>query len=189
MEVRIEFDAYTFRYFDVTQNCWQTEAGTYEVLVGASSEDIRLSASVTKEGVSIPCNPNDNLSKYHQADVKHITSEEFEALLGRKIPSQGYTWEKDGKHIHIGDNQTVSDLKYAKGWIGRLFAGGIHLAHKFLVKTGKKTTANTVEMGMFHQPMRALAQFGGMSQSQYEGMLQVFNGHTLKGVRQFLKKS
>ena len=83
----------------------------------------------------------------------------------------------------------MSDLKYAKGWTGRLFAGGIHLAHTFLVKTGKKTTANTLEMGMFHQPMRALAQFGSMNQTQYEGMLQMFNGHTWKGLRQFLKKS
>ena len=45
--VRVELDAAAFRYWDVDTHAWRTDPGRYEVLVGASSRDIRASAVVT----------------------------------------------------------------------------------------------------------------------------------------------
>ena len=39
--VTIEFDSYTFRYFNVKTNQFETESGSYEILIGASATDIR----------------------------------------------------------------------------------------------------------------------------------------------------
>jgi beta-glucosidase len=44
---RFTLDREAFWYFDVTRNAWSTEAGDFEILVGASSRDIRLSEMFT----------------------------------------------------------------------------------------------------------------------------------------------
>jgi len=41
--VTFTLDREAFWYFDVTRNAWGTEPGDFEILVGASSRDIRLS--------------------------------------------------------------------------------------------------------------------------------------------------
>ncbi|HEY3473463.1 MAG TPA: fibronectin type III-like domain-contianing protein, partial [Anaerolineales bacterium] len=40
-------DREAFWYFDVTRNAWATEVGDFEILVGSSSRDIRLSETFT----------------------------------------------------------------------------------------------------------------------------------------------
>lgn len=50
VEVALGPDA--FRYWDIEAHSWRTDPGRYEVLVGASSRDIRASAFVTLGGLS-----------------------------------------------------------------------------------------------------------------------------------------
>ena len=45
--VTFTLDREAFWFFDVTRNTWTTEAGEFEILVGASSRDIRLKESFT----------------------------------------------------------------------------------------------------------------------------------------------
>jgi len=45
--VTFTLDREAFWYFDVTRNVWTTEPGDFEILVGASSRDIRLSETFT----------------------------------------------------------------------------------------------------------------------------------------------
>jgi beta-glucosidase len=45
--VTFTLDREAFWYFDTTRNAWSVEAGEFEILVGASSRDIRLSSLVT----------------------------------------------------------------------------------------------------------------------------------------------
>ena len=40
--VTIPFDEYTFRYWNVKTDRWEVEGGSYEIMIGASVEDIRL---------------------------------------------------------------------------------------------------------------------------------------------------
>ena len=50
--VRVELGAAAFRYWDVDTHAWRADPGRYEVLVGASSRDIRASGLVTVGGLS-----------------------------------------------------------------------------------------------------------------------------------------
>lgn len=45
-EVRIPFDEMTFRFYDAEKQKWDREAGTYNIMVGASVSDIRLQGNL-----------------------------------------------------------------------------------------------------------------------------------------------
>jgi beta-glucosidase len=45
--VTLTLDREAFWYFNVVKNAWEVEAGEFEILIGASSRDIRLNGSVT----------------------------------------------------------------------------------------------------------------------------------------------
>lgn len=52
VKVTIPFDDRTFRYFNVKTNKWEIEGGAYDIMIGASVEDIRLKASFEVEGTT-----------------------------------------------------------------------------------------------------------------------------------------
>ncbi len=158
-EVRIEFNDRTFAYFDIGANAWQTEKGTYTIEVGASVADIRLRADTEVDGVVV----------------------ESETPVALEIVEE--TPKKKGMLIH--ENCTVGDLRYAKGWVGRAFSGVMRFAIGFCKAFGKKAQANTLIMGVIHQPVRGLAKFGGMSRQKMEGLLLMFNGKFFKGMKTF----
>lgn len=178
----------TFRYYNVKTNAWEEEGGRYEVSIGASSEDIRLHGEIHKTGTT-ETTPyvEELLPSYYAGKTADVGEKEFERLLGRKLPEAGYWFYKKNRMV-IDENCTVADLRYSKRWVGRLFSGAIRFAHAFLWKTGNRSAANTIMMGVYHQPVRGLAKFGGMSRRQMEGMLEMFNGHLFKGLGKFLTK-
>lgn len=162
-EVTIPYDRKEFSYYDESENKWEVERGEYIIEVGASSEDIRLSGQFFVEGKELS---NDCIKEY--------------------FPAVRKTEKRKG--MTIGENSTVSDLRYAKGWVGRVFAWGIRSAIKVCNAFGKKSTANTLIMGVMYQPVRGLAKFGGMDRRKMEGLLWMFNGSFFKGFGMFLTK-
>ena len=187
-QVTIPFDDKTFRYFNVKTEKWEVEGGEYQLYIGASSVDIRLTASVTKAGTTdvMPYDP-EKLPSYYSGKAANVSAEEFKELLGREIPKSGYNFYKK-KRMVIEENSTISDLRYSKRWVGRAFSGVIRFAISACRAFGMRTLANTLVMGVLHQPIRGLAKFGGMSRRQMEGLLLMFNGHFFKGVGRFLSK-
>lgn len=188
VKVNIPFDDKTFRYFNVKTDKWEVEGGEYQLYIGASIADIRLTATVTKAGTTevMPYNQSE-LPSYYSGKVAKVGDAEFTALLGRDIPEPGYDFYKRNRMV-IHENCTIADLRYSKRWIGRAFSGVIRFAISFLRKIGQRTTANTLVMGVLHQPIRGLAKFGGMSRRQLEALLLMFNGHFFKGLGRFLSK-
>ncbi len=187
-EVTIPFDDKSFRYYNVKTLKWEVEGGEYEIKVGASSRDVKLCGTVSREGTTtvVPYD-KEKLQEYYACNVMNVSDEAFTELLGHEIPSAEYNFYKK-KRMVIDENCTVSDLRYSKRWIGRAFSGAIRFAIKFMRAFGKRTNANTLIMGVLHQPMRGIAKFGGLSRRQLEGLLTMFNGHLFKGLRMFTKK-
>lgn len=187
-EVTISFDDKTFRYFDVESNQWEVEGGEYVLYIGASSRDIRLETKVTRAATKTECPYKaEELPSYYSGNVEKVGDKEFAEILGRDIPRSGYNFYKKNRMV-ITENCTVADLRYSKRWVGRLFSGVIRFAIKLMSATGNRAMANTLVMGVLHQPVRGLAKFGGMSRRQMEALLLIFNGHFFKGVGQFLSK-
>ena len=187
-EVQSPFDDKSFRYFNTKTNKWEIEGGEYDVSVCASIEDVRLTASIEKEGTGAPL-PYElsEFPSYASGAIKNVPDAEFEKLLARPIPNGEYPFYKK-KRMVITENCTISDLRYSKRWVGRFFSWAIRFAIGFFRAIGNQTMANTLVMGMLHQPVRGLAKFTGMTRRKMEALLLMFNGHFFKGFGRFITK-
>ena len=129
------------------------------------------------------------LSKYYSGEISNVSDEEFEALLGRKLPTSNVKFVKKNR-ILVDYNTSVIELKYAKGWTGRLFSGAIRFAINFLKCFGSKDKANVLIMGVINQPMRSISRMtnGAITMGQLDGLILMFNGHFFKGLKKFIKE-
>ncbi|MDR1939495.1 MAG: glycoside hydrolase family 3 C-terminal domain-containing protein [Clostridiales bacterium] len=105
-----------FAYYNVNISDWAVESGQFEILVGKSSRDIALSASVdfvSKRDVKHPDYRKSAPSYYKIASVLSIPDGDFEKLTGRKIdpnlPQQKGEFDR---------NSTLTDIKST--FVGRL---------------------------------------------------------------------
>lgn len=191
--VTVPFDDKAFRYYNVDTLNWEVEGGEYQIYVAASVADVRLEGKVTLEGTGAK-SPYDKekLPSYFSGKVADVSTEEFEALLStgdEKVryvrPNPNYAFYKKNRMV-IHANCTVADLRYSKRWVGRAFAGAITFAINFLRAIGDRTTANTLIMGVYHQPMRGMAKFAGFGSYKMNGLITMFNGHFWKGLGMFI---
>ncbi len=85
--VSVPLDRRSYAYFDVGTGAWEVEGGSYELRVGASVEDIRLTAVVEVKGTGA-VNPyaGKELPAYASGQVRQVDDAQFAALLGRDIP-------------------------------------------------------------------------------------------------------
>ena len=189
-KVHIEFDDKTFRYFNTATNNWEIEEGNYSIYVGASCEDIRLQGEFKVKGTNaIPPYDKTALPNYAVGNLRNISDEEFATLLGHEIPNGALPFYKKNRMV-IDYNTTFQELRYSKRWIGRLVGKAIPWFVRVLRKFGNRVLANTLVMGVVHQPMRGMSRFsqGGLRMSQLDGLIMVFNGHFFKGLHHFFKE-
>ena len=189
-KVSIPFDDKTFRYFNVKTNKWEIEKGTYDIYVGASSNDIRLTATIFQKGTEAEL-PYDikTLPNYALGNLRNLPDQEFELLLGHPIPSGELPFYKKNRMV-VDYNTTMRELRYSKRWVGRLVGKAIPWFTRVLIKFGNRELANTLIMGVVHQPMRGMSRFsnGGLRMSQLDGLIMMFNGHFWKGLHHFNKE-
>jgi len=185
-EVTIPFDDKTFRYFNVKTNKWEVESAKYEIMIGASSEDIRLTDTISIQGtnVELPYNKSE-LKSYYSGNVYDVDLNEFEKLLGNKVPNSKWDRTRD-----IGYNDTIAQCQYAKGLFARFAYKMIAFAHWFLTKIGKRDTANMIMMSVYHMPFRGVSRMTGgiVNMPMLDGMLMMVNGHFFKGLSHLLKE-
>jgi beta-glucosidase len=184
----ILLDSKAFRYFNVKTNRFEIEAGMYDVLVGASSADIRLSAQIYVEGTNAPA-PYDPelLPSYFSGKVTEVPDEEFAHLLGYPIPESAWDRTKP-----LDRNDTISQIFYAKSALARLVYHILTNALKNAVENGNNVNLNM--LFMYNATFRGIAKVTGgrVDLSMVDGLLEIVNGHFLKGanhlVSAWLKK-
>ncbi len=182
--VTVSLDEHTFKYYHTGQNAWVEESGDYDIMVGASSRDIRLSCQTSRQNDSEITSPygREDLSTYLSADVHNVSESEFELLLGTKIPR--HTWDKEAP---LGYNDTIGQGQYKKGF-ARFLYNLVRLAHKYFTLTGNVIWSNNVYFAI-HLPYRQLARMTGgiIDMPMLDGILVMVNGQFWKGLRQMMK--
>ena len=96
-----------FEYYNVETKKWEIESGKYKILVGKSSKDI-----VLEQEIEIKSNNNEMNKKfsevYKKGNIQNVTDEEFEQLLGYKIPKRHISLDE------ITEENTLEQLKNTK---------------------------------------------------------------------------
>lgn len=178
-EVTIELDDKAFRYFNEQTNQFEIDGGTYDILIGASCADIRLSQTVTVTGTNAPA-PADltRLPSYVSGDILHVADEEFRQLLGHDIPNGHW-------HGTLDINDAICQMYYAKSGAARLI---YKVLTSLLNKSMKKGKPDLNIMFIYNMPFRGIGKMAGGMCSQYmvEGMMKAVNGHFFAGLKQII---
>ena len=171
--VTIPLDDKAFRYWNVKTDRWEVEGGSYQLLVGASSADIRLTAAVTVAGTGAP-DPyaGKNLEHYRTAQVQNVPDAEFEALLGRPIPEN---------KVRINRNMTLGEMGHGRSPIGWLAAAVLGALLRRSIKKGKPDLNILFQYNM---PLRALAKMtnGAISMGMVDGIVMELQGFWIIGL-------
>ena len=171
--VTIPLDDKAFRYWNVETDHWEVEGGAYQLLVGASVQDIRLQTTVTVQGTGAP-DPyaGKGLLHYQTGDIKNVPTAEFEALLGHPVPEE--------KPV-IDRTMTLGELNHSRSPLCWLIAGVL----AFLLKSGEKRGKPDLNiLFQYNMPLRGLAQMtNGMIGDEFvDGLVLEAKGFWIVGI-------
>ena len=171
--VTIPLDDKTFRYWNVATDRWEVEGGSYQLLVGANVQDIRLTAEITLPGTGAP-DPyaGKDLAHYRTAHVQEVPDAEFEALLGRPLPEETTA---------IDRTMTLGELHHSRSPLCWLIAGVLTLLLRSGEKRGKP---NLNILFQYNMPLRGLAQMTGgiIGEETVDGLVMEAKGFWVIGI-------
>ena len=171
--VVIPLDDKAFRYWNTQTNRWEVEGGQYELRVGASSADIRLTAAVEVAGTNAP-DPyaGKTLPHYKTGSVQNVPDAEWETLLGHAIPQD---------KIKIDRNMTLGELNHSRSPLGWLIWAVLTALLNASYKKGKPDLNILFQYNM---PLRALAKMtgGAISMGMVDGIVMELQGFWIIGL-------
>ena len=171
--ITLTLDDKAFRFRNVKSNRWEIEGGEYELLVGASVEDIRLCEKITVHGTATVHPYEDKgLDCYYKGDVLHVSDADFEKLLGHPLPN--------GK-TKIDRNLTLGELNHARSPLGWLVWLVLTILLDASYKRGKPDLNILFQYNM---PLRALAKMtnGAISMGMVDGIVMELQGFWILGL-------
>ena len=171
--VEITLDEKAFSFYNVLINDWHAESGSYGILVGSSSKDIRLEGEV-KVVTSKPDAPVPDYSEtapcyYNMENTTFVSDEEFKAVLGREIPDNSE---------FVKGNLTINSS------VSQVAVSPFGKALYTILCNGAKIVALTAENpdmiteSIKDMPLRSFSGFTGglLSPTTVEGILDLCNG-------------
>jgi beta-glucosidase len=186
-EKQVEFilDARSFAFYNTKIADWHIEGGVFELLIGASSADIRLKGSVFVEAEAAPMPDLPQSSVYF--DILRakdgISDEDFTALYDRKLPENRML---PGEPYTI--NSTLGDLRAT-------FTGKV--LNKMVLILLNKMMGGEVGEGMRRMalrmvrdmPLRSLVMMsnGSFSRASAVSLLQIMNRQRMRGMLGLIK--
>ena len=174
-----------FAFYNARAGGWCVESGAFEIMVGSSSRKILLRETVEVEAPTIEasCYREKAPVYYALSKAEEIPLAQFEALLDREIPTE--TAPQKGE---LDLNSTIDELGVSA--FGRFFRWAVHrFAPAVLPKGAREFEKKMVREGALSMPLRNIfAMTGGaITYEATLGLLDAFNGKTLKGLCRFAK--
>ena len=171
--VTLTLDDKAFRYWNTRTDSWEVEGGTYELRVGASSADIRLTAAVEVIGTDA-LNPyaGKALPHYQSGQVQTVPDAEWKTLLGRPIPDD---------RVKIDRNMTLGELNHGRSPLGWLVWA---VMTALLNASYKKGKPDLNVLFQYNMPLRALAKMtnGAISMGMVDGIVMEVQGFWVIGL-------
>jgi beta-glucosidase len=189
-QVAISFLKADLAYYNIREKRFVLENGSYEIEIGASSADIRLTQALNiSDGENLPCPYSDEINKLF-AEAKPVTAKQFERLLGRKLPVSPAP-------LPLTTESRLIYFKYT--FVGRILYGAVTGVAKQQLKRAKKLPEgserdNRIKGAVFllrmfdSQSVRTMSMAAGKSlpYNVAEAFVLLANGHVLKGIRKIM---
>lgn len=175
VDVRIDFDDKTFRYWNVKTGKWEIEEGDYDIMIGRSAADIKLTSSLHVNGTTeeYPYYTN-RMEHYYSGNIQEVPDSEFENLLGYSIPSGKWSGE-------LSANDAICQLYYSKSGLARFIYKKLTNMKKKAEDAGKP---DLNILFIYNMPFRAMAKMtgGAVSRDMVSGIVKMVNGHFFGGL-------
>lgn len=184
--VTIELDRRAFAFYDVGQKDWMVEAGDFEILVGTSSQDIRLTDTIQIDSAQKASSTADRetLAPYFALSNAPISQKAFAALYGRPLP--------ENLIPHKGNytlNTPFGDMR--DSFIARQLLNLMNAQVKKMFKSDGEDNPllDMVESMLGEMPLRSLLMMsnGAITRGTLEALLLMINGKTFKGLISLVK--
>ncbi len=186
--VTFELGRRAFAYYNTDLHVWHVESGVFEILVGASSRDIRLSATVDLASTQPDAPPVDvaRLAAYYDfpRDAP-VSRSSFEALLGRPAPSNEIV---EGEPYTM--NTPIDDMRGS--WVGRLLGSIIDRQLRAWIKGREDQPVALLMRSIAHEaPLRTMLMTSGgsVTREMLEALLAMSNGKLFTGLAALIKAS
>lgn len=171
--VKLELDKRAFAYYNTNISDWHVESGDFDIMVGASSRDIKLEAKVnvtsTNPDAVVP-DYREAAPSYYTANVRNVSDSEFEALLGFEIPPTEHDRSKELTILN-----SLEDAKYTKwgGIVNKLVDKAVNAA----LGKDASDTAGMVKAMALELPIRNFVTMSGgvFTPEMAEGLLLILN--------------
>ena len=159
-----------FAYYNVNINDWHVESGDFEILVGASSRDIKLNATVKVESTVEAAIPDyrETAPCYYEGRANEATAEEFEAVLGRKLPPSEIDRNAPLTLLNtLGDARRTKWGKVINDFIAKVF-----------YNSADEQSMKMMEMIVLDVPIRNFITMGSgvFNEEMAKGLLMILNG-------------
>ncbi len=168
--VELTLSKRAFAYYNVNISDWHVESGEFEILVGASSRDIRLNGSVKVESTVDAVIPDyrETAPCYYNGKMNEASAKEFEAVLGRKLPPSVRSAREPLTILNsLGD---AADTKWGKVIIS--------LISKALSGFSNDNSVKMLETMVLDVPIRSFITMsaGVFNEEMAKGLLMILNG-------------
>jgi|APSaa5957512622_1039677.scaffolds.fasta_scaffold11119_2 beta-glucosidase len=187
ISVTIELDRRAFAFYDVDQKDWIVEAGEFEILVGASAQDIRLTAPIQLASTqsASPVDKESLAAYYAPTQGLDINQSDFETLLGRSVPLN-----EDLRKGEYTINTPIGDMR--DSFIGKqLFNFTKKQISKMMEGQEDTPTALLMEAMAREAPLRSMLMAGNdsLNREMLDALLVMINGKFFKGFGALIKAS
>ena len=186
-EISLQLDSRAFAFFNVEINDWHVESGEYGILVGASSQDIRLEEKVQIDS-SQPATligERDKLAVYKNLQADTIISQnDFEMLYGSKMPKSEYDHDEP-----YTVNIPIMEMK--DNFFHKIMVKFMEYQAQQMVKDDPDGPNAQMHLKMISEaPLRLLLILGeGVHYTIIDAILDLINGNTLKGLGALIKSA
>lgn len=184
--VTIDLSRRAFAYYDTEASDWSVEAGTFEILVGASAQDIRLQDTVEVTSVQ----PVEAGMNGHTAAIYHnlrkgqaVSRQDFEMLLGHPVPANVGT--KKGEYTI---NTPLGDMR--ESFVGRQLLGLMEKQMAQMIAGQEETPTGLLMRAMAQEaPLRAILMMGDgkITRETLDAIVKLANGRYVRGAGGLLK--
>ena len=174
------------RSFAVWTDGWKIPGGTYQVLLGASSAEIRLAAELEIDGVDVPA-PDWQAGSWYETCKGLPGDADFEKAYGGPLqsdpPLQRGRYTMEHTTMELKDRSLLMKMMY-QGMSATIAQGCGGKADD------QDPNFRMMLMSAADAPLRAavLSSGGTMPGSLMEGLLALANGHPVQGICTMLRK-